>query len=190
MSDLTNNFGYAEMYEWKEIPPQRFGRFVQFSDKDKISYAESIDNVIGVSSVCNIEISDNPNRWHKENIANEFGDVRVHKKYVTEGRKVYDDKNEMNYIKTYVKEKYVPNKSPIFQPNDHKYVKRSSRPEWVPVTLLGKCIVTDNGSCEPGGYCTVYSGDDKSKTGTAVPSDKGWRVLSRYSNSTVMILYK
>lgn len=189
MSDLTNNFGYAEMYEWAEIPNETYGRFVQFEHNDKITYAKDKNNVIGVSTICTTNISDNPNHWKSENIANEYGDVRVHKKIIVEGHKVYDDKDEFNYIKTSTKEKYVPNKSPVYD-ESMVYVKRTNRKSWVPVTLIGKCIVKDYGGCIPGEYCTVYNGDDVEKFGTAIPSKTGWRVLSRYSKDTIMILYK
>lgn len=192
LSDITNNFGYTEMYEWDKdnIQEYPYGYFVEFGNTNKIVRANDPQKVIGVTTICSTtNISDNPNHWPKENIANEFGDVRVHKKQIVEGHKVYDDKDEFSYIKTSLKEKYVPNKTPMFKPH-LKYIQRTARKEWTPVTLIGKCIVRDNGLCKPGDYCTVYSGEDKDKIGTAVPSENGWRVLDRYSNSTIMILYK
>lgn len=190
LSDITNNFGYTEMYEWDTVHEQPYGYFVEFGNIDKIVRAKNPEKVIGVTTVCSTtNISDNPSHWPKENITNEFGDVRVHKKQIVEGHKVYDDKNEFTYIKTSLKEKYVPNKHPMFI-QQKRYIKRSSRKEWVPVTLIGKCIVRDNGLCKPGQYCTVYAGNEEDKIGTAVPSDTGWRVLNRYSKNTIMILYK
>lgn len=189
LSDITNDFGYAEMYEWKTVPEEIYGRFVTFDSEDKIKYAEDSNNIIGVTTICKQVLSDNPVHWKGKYISNKFGDVCVHKKQIVEGHKVYDDKDEFTYIKTSLKDTYVGNLSPIFN-NTAKYSNRMSRKEWVPVTLIGKCIVTDNGTCMPGNYCTVYSGDDTSKFGTAVPSDNGWRVLKRFSPTTIMILFK
>ena len=117
LSDITNNFGYTEMYEWDKdnIQEYPYGYFVEFGNTNKIVRANDPQKVIGVTTICSTtNISDNPNHWPKENIANEFGDVRVHKKQIVEGHKVYDDKDEFSYIKTSLKEKYVPNKTPMF----------------------------------------------------------------------------
>lgn len=68
---------------------------------------------------------------------------------------------------------------------DMKYIPRSQRQEWIPVGLLGKLHVFDNGLCQVGQRCKNYNG-------IAVPDDskKGWRVLERVSKSTIRILFK
>ena len=69
-----------------------------------------------------------------------------------------------------------------------EYIKRSNRPEWIRVHLLGKCIVVDDGNCIPGQYCLV--GDN----GIAVPSHSkvnfGYYILERLTDNTIMIFFK
>ena len=69
--------------------------------------------------------------------------------------------------------KYDPSKT---------YIPRSQRPEWTPVSLMGKVLVRDNGNCKPGEKCDCVDG-------IAVPGSH-WYVLSRTSNNVIKILYR
>ena len=192
------SFGYAEMYEWKEAPEHKnkLGRFVTFDkeDSNKIVYAHNNDFIIGVTTVCATSTSDDPDEWKYAYLCNEYGDLYLQKERLAVGNKQYDQYMEMNYIRTYPWEHYVkiPNK---YYDEKKKYVKRSNRPEWVRVTLIGKCIVKDNGKCKPGEFCTVYSGKIKDLYGTAVPATNSTKtqkfyVIDRLSNNTILILNK
>ena len=69
------------------------------------------------------------------------------------------------------------------------YKKRSDRPEWIRVNLLGKCIVVDDGTCKPGHWCTI------GENGIAIPTDiktpnVNWYVLDRLTENTIMIFFK
>ena len=191
LSDLSNKFGFTEMYEW-ETPPEHTlnGRFVEFSsDKpSKIKLAQS-NAAFGVTTVCSVCTSDNPTHWQGKNIANEYGDVYVKKKTVVEGHKTYDDKEEMNYIRTSTKMKYVPIIHPLYD-EDIKYVMRTNRIEWANVCILGKCIVKDDGTCNAGDYCTVNINDPGTATKATADSQNKWYVISRISETTIMILMK
>lgn len=196
--ELIQGFGFTEMYEWEQVPePQfRLGRFVTFSksNPNKIVAAQDTDDyIIGVTSVNSVLESDNPNEWKYKNICNEFGDMYLRKEKLAVGQKVYDQILEMNYIRTSPWEHYIP------IPNKHydsskNYVKRTNRPEWVRVTLIGKAIVEDNGECKAGEFCTPYTGKVKTLRGTVVPaqadSKHKYYVLERLSEKTILVLNK
>ena len=193
-------FGYTEMYEW--VPnidlDNRIARFVTF-DKDypdRIRLAHDNDNIIGVSTVCALTTSDDPDEWKYSYLCNEFGDLYLKKERLAVGTKVYDQKMEMNYIKTYPWEHFIKIESQYLDKNK-EYVKRSIRKEWIRVNLIGKVIVKDNGECKPGEYCTVYSGKVKELWGTAIPYDskskskkQKFYVLHRLSDKSILILNK
>ena len=191
-------FGYAEMYEWKEIPEHknRLGRFVTFDkeEKSKITYAHNNDYLIGVTTVCAQDTSDDPDEWKYSYLCNEYGDLYLQKEKLAVGAKQYDQYLEMNYVRTYPWEHFIkiPNK---YLDKEKKYVKRSNRPEWVRVTLVGKAIIKDNGKCKPGDFCTVYSGKIKDLYGTAVPAtektkNSKYYVIERLSENTILVLLK
>ena len=192
------SFGYAEMYEWKEVPQHkdRLGRFITFDSEDhnKIKFAHNDDYLIGVTTVCATDVSDDPDEWKYAYLCNEYGDLYLKKERLAVGAKQYDQFLEMNYIRTYPWEHYIKidNK---FLDKSKKYVKRSNRPEWVRVNIIGKCIVKDNGKCKPGEFCTVYSGKIKDLYGTAVPAtnktkNNKYYVIDRLSDNTILILFK
>ena len=62
------------------------------------------------------------------------------------------------------------------------YIPRSARPEWIPVGILGKIYVRDNGECAVGKKCDCLNG-------IAVPG-KSWHVLERVDASTIRVLFK
>lgn len=197
-NELVQKFGYSEMYEWDEIPRPEFrlGRFVTFSKNgtSKIEPTSKKDQyVIGVTTVNSVCDSDDPNEWRYKNIANEYGDVYLRKERLAVGTKVYDQMNEINFIKTYPWEHYVPIENQYFR-KDVQYVKRTNRPEWIRVNLMGKAVVFDDGTCKAGEWCTPYSGKIKELQGSAVPAkdtDKTrFYVLERVSEKTVLILNK
>ena len=198
-ADNIQEFGYTEMYEWAVVPnhESRLGRFVTF-DKEKhdmIIPAHNDDFILGVTTVCATNTSDDPEEWKFSYLCNEYGDLYLQKERLAVGTKQYDQFNEMNYIRTYPWEHYIKIENKYLE-KDKKYVKRSKRVEWIRVNLLGKTIVKDNGECQPGKFCTVYSGKLKENWGIAVPYDekksknKKFYVLDRLSENTILILNK
>lgn len=195
-NDFIQKFGYTEMYEWAEVGtvPNRLGIFVQFDKNftDKIIPYED-GEMVGVTTINSLTISDNPDNWKHANMCNEVGDLYLRKEKLAVGQKVYDEVLELNYIVTRPWEHFitVPNES--YNPNQ-KYIPRTGRPEWVKVNLIGKCIVRDNGECKPGEYCKPYNGKLKQKFGTAIPATKEdnlkYYVLQRLTDTTILILMK
>lgn len=196
--DLIQKFGYSEMYEWNEIPlnDSKLGRFVTFSKEDstKITKVNKEDQyVIGVTTVNSVIDSDNPDEWKYKNICNEYGDLYLQKEKLAVGEKVYDQLNEINYIRTRPWEHFITIDNKYYDKNA-KYVKRTNRAEWIRVTLLGKTIVYDRGKCTLGEYCTPYTGKIKEDFGMAVPANENstnkYYVIDRLSENTILILFK
>ena len=175
LDKLMNTFGYSEMYEWSErfkfdiIP---YGRFVTFDSDEpgKIRLCNSYDGTIGVTTINTVITSDNPEEWQGKYLCNEFGDI-------------YLQENESNESIT----KISPVINELYN-SELSYKKRSDRPEWIRVNLLGKCIVVDNGECCGGKYCTI--GND----GIAIPckyiEPKKYYVIGRLTENTIMIFFK
>lgn len=196
INKLMNKFGYSEMYEWSElfefnIVP--YGRFVTFDNNEpgKIKLANHGDYPIGVTTINTIVTSDDPDEWQGKYLCNEFGDVFLQEKDKAVAMNAYDDVNEMPYIATYRDKEMVPVINEYFDKSKN-YKKRSDRPEWVRVNLLGKCIIVDNGKCQPGQLCTI------GENGIAIPTEtsNNWPyvnkfyVMDRLTENTIMIFYK
>ena len=196
--DLIQKFGYSEMYEWLNVPrPEyRLGRFVTFSTDVPgkiVPVSKKGQYVIGVTTVNSICDSDDPENWRYKNICNEYGDVYLRKEKLAVGTKVYDQVNEINFIKTYPWEHYVPIENQNFN-KDLKYAKRSRRQEWIRVNLMGKAVVFDDGTCKPGEWCTPYVGKIKELQGSAMPASESdanrYYVIERAGEKTILILNK
>lgn len=189
--------GFSEMYEWSNIPENKVGRFVTFSktEPNKIElFGKNEDDIcLGVTTVNSIIDSNNFHHWHNKFRKNEFGDYYLEKERLAVGSKVYDENLELSFIRTYPWEHFIQVLTPEFD-ESKQYILRCNRNEWIRVNLLGKCIVTDNGSCTPGTYCTPYVGNDETLAGTAVPvtetSKHKFYVLERISDTTIAILNK
>lgn len=194
---LIQNFGFSEMYEFSKPDEiqNRHGRFVQFDEEnpDKIILCTNPEKILGITTTNSAIDSDDPNTWHNTFYRNEFGDTFMKKELLSIGEKVYDQVNELAYVKTKPYINFTPIINESFDINK-KYIKRSLRKEWVRVNLMGKCIVEDNGKCVPGKYCTLYKGKDKNKIGTAIPATTKsivkYYVLKRISDKSILILNK
>ena len=196
IDNLMNKFGYSEMYEWSElfkfdIVP--YGRFVTFDNDEpgKIRLGHTSDYIIGVTTINTVCTSDNPEEWQGKYLCNEYGDCLLQEKDKATPINANDDAEEYPYIATYKDNEVVPVINDAFD-KSRIYKKRSDRPEWIRVNLLGKCIVTDNGECQPGKFCTV------GKNGIAIPTDisngmpyvNTWYVIDRLTDNTIMIFFK
>lgn len=192
--DLIQKFGYTEMYEWSSPSNKRLGLFVQFDKRhpNKIQPYTGDGVLVGVSTVCSVKESDNPDNWKSAYLCDEVGDYYLKKETLAVGVKEYDQKEEMAYIKTMPWDHYVKLPSDKYD-SSKKFIKRSDRVEWVRVNLLGKVIVRDNGKCIPGEFCEPVVGTlDKEFIGTAKEADKNsglpkFYVLERISPNSILI---
>jgi hypothetical protein len=190
-----NKFGYSEMYEWSElfkfdIVP--YGRFVTFDSNSpgKIRLAHTSDYVIGVTTINTVCTSDDPEEWQGKYLCNEYGDILLQKHNIVRAKEDYNDVEELPYITTFNDTEIVPVTNPSYK--ELEYIKRSNRQEWVRVNLLGKCIVTDNGECKSGKFCTVGEDGIAKPTDTlgGMPYVNKWYVISRLTENTIMIFFK
>lgn len=156
----TSGADYAEFFEWQDGNPDgedRRGIFVTL-DGEKIRPCVAGEYILGVvssnPSVCGDSASES---WHGMYETNIFGDI------------IYDNGE--------------PKISPQYDPSK-TYVPREKRPEWTAVGMLGKLVVTDDGTCEPNGCCAP------SQNGIATAAETGYRVLSRIDDTHIKILMR
>lgn len=196
MEECVNKIGYTELYEFANSSQNEPGKFIGFdkNNPDKVClYNGEVDVVIGVTSLSFAHISDKYDEWPKKYITNKVGDIGFRKVNYLYGKKEYDTVNERCYMSSKIAQRYEPAISSEYD-EEQTYISRLSREEWAIVTLLGKAIVIDNGKCKPGDFCTPYKGNDESLLGTAVKATKKdkhrYYVISRYSDSTILVLIK
>jgi hypothetical protein len=75
-----------------------------------------------------------------------------------------------------------PMHNPDWKPDEHEYISRVDRPEWVAVGLVGQLRVRDDGTCQPDGYCLP------NKEGIATASEYGYKILQRTGANQVLII--
>lgn len=159
-----------ESYNGEKI---ELGHFVTIADeKGKIRKATDKDEyILGVTSATPGIIGDSgARRWKNKYLTDEWGKTLYEEEEYTRCENVL-----------------VKIKEPIINPNwnrDLEYKSRLDREEWVPVGLLGKILVKDDGTCKPMGYC---KSDNKGK---ATSSDEGYLVLERKSKDKILILFR
>ncbi|MGM0878165.1 MAG: peptidase G2 autoproteolytic cleavage domain-containing protein [Bacillota bacterium] len=61
---------------------------------------------------------------------------------------------------------------------------RLERPEWVPVGLVGKLLVRNDGTALVNGYCKPNN------EGIATAADYGYRVMKRMGPNQILVLVK
>ena len=66
---------------------------------------------------------------------------------------------------------------------DAAYIRRNDRPEWDPISLLGKVYVRDDGTCVVGQKCTCNA------DGIATPGSD-WFVMERKSANVIRVFFK
>lgn len=191
--NLVHKFGYAEMYEFANKDEAYIGRFVQFDGTDKIKLCDDPYKVIGVTTVNKVSLSDNPEEWPKKYLCDIYGDTFIQNKHLAKAEKIKDE-NGFEFIRTFKTTKNEPFLNENYDKTKEPYIQRIFREEWKQVTILGKCIVEDDGTLQSGMYCTIYNGDDPEKIGTAVKAHRDsqikYYVISRYSEKTCLILFK
>ncbi|WP_412734032.1 peptidase G2 autoproteolytic cleavage domain-containing protein [Halalkalibacterium halodurans] len=71
--------------------------------------------------------------------------------------------------------------NPDWEPSENS-CSRKDQPEWIPVGLVGKLLVRDDGTCKVGGYCKP------NHEGIATASPIGYRVMKRTGKNQLLVL--
>ena len=204
----TNGADYAELYETYDssITKEQFkGHFISMID-DKVKIASNTDDyILGVYSYNYSVLGNNPLEWHNKYLRNDDNEIiyqNIKQLKLSFQRIEYkkskfldlsDEELSLDQNTPY-NDKFEYIKSPVINPDYNPnlyYINRNLRDEWVPVGLLGKLLVIDNGLCIVNHYCKVAA------DGTAEPynpqSDGNiphWRVIKRFNDTKIFIIFK
>lgn len=176
---------YAEHFEWLDGNPDNEDRvgMVVTLEGDKIRKANANDEVLGIVSGTAMVIGDNAEwEWHDKFMADEYG--RVITEMVEEFIEVRNpETNEVEYTSI----GFFPHRKVNPEWDETKaYTRRSDRPEWDVIGLLGKLYVNDDGTCIVGGYAT--NADDGIVTASAEKTNM--RVMKRVTDNIVIVFMK
>ena len=172
---------YAEFFEWADGNPNaedRTGYFVKL-EGDKIVKCDNFDIPLGIVSATPAIVGDSGEmHWQGKYVTDDFGRVQYHDVVVPAE---FDEEGNV------LVEEHIESQ-PIFNPEwnaETKYIPRKDRPEWSTVGVIGKLVVYDDGTLQPGDICRVGEG------GIAVKSiENGYPVLKRIADDKVLIWYK
>lgn len=176
---------YAEYFEWKDGNTENEDRvgYIVTLDGDKIVKATSGDDILGICSGTAMVLGDSAEwNWSKRFLTDDFGRI-IYEDIDVEHEAVLDE--EGNVIEeAYVEHIHKPKENPKYD-SSKPYERRSDRPEWQIVGMMGKLYVRDNGTCEVNGYATVDNG-------IAIKSTEktNMRVMERVTENIVRVLLK
>lgn len=176
---------YAEYFEWKDGNTENEDRvgYIVTLDGDKIVKATSGDDILGICSGTAMVLGDSAEwNWSKRFLTDDFGRI-IYEDIDVEHEAVLDE--EGNVIEeAYVEHIHKPKENPNYD-SSKPYERRSDRPEWQIVGMMGKLYVRDNGTCEVNGYATVDNG-------IAIKSTEktNMRVMERVTENIVRVLLK
>lgn len=180
---------YAEYFEWADGNPNaedRIGLVVTL-DFDKIRFAQPGDEVLGVVSGTALVLGDNSEyEWKNKYLTDKYG--RAQYEMVEEF--IESNHYDLETMACTVVTESVgmfqhPKLNPEFDPTQ-EYVKRSDRPEWDAIGMIGKLHVIDDGTCVPGSYATVAANG----VVTASADRTNMRVMKRVADDVVLVLMK
>ncbi|HDR8162164.1 TPA: hypothetical protein QC072_005132 [Bacillus cereus] len=169
---------FAEMFETVDGEPIEVGYFVTL-DKNKIRIAkEDDDYILGITSANPAFITDSGGMtWKNKFLKDEWGRIQYHNVTTPpikdkEGNIIFPEDTQ---IKPMLNPEYDPTRD---------YVPRCNRPEWIPVGIIGKLRIRDDGSCQVNGYCKPND------EGIATASNVGYRILERTGPNQILVLFK
>ena len=171
---------YAEYFEWADGNPDNEDRiaYIVELDGDKIKLANQYtEDVLGIISGTTSLIGDDAEfNWHKKYLTDKYG------RFIYETVHYVHEEGTDNEWSEDVKQKVI---NPAYNP-DNDYVRRSDRPEWSTVGMLGKLYVRDDGTAEVNGYVKPANGG----IATKAAGKTNMRVLERVDENTIRVLLK
>ena len=198
---------YAEYFELAKVNDkypsvdELIGKFVYINDDGKAIVAQSGEDTIGIfsSALSNYGILGDAGyfRWDGMTMKDKYGRKMIKptvrnsiSRFMTIPEEYKNLDNEELLAKLNLSEenktKVVTENMPITNPDydsTREYVPRTCREEWRIVSMLGKIVVRDDGTCKVGKKCTCNA------DGIAVPGNK-WVVMQRISSDTIVILFR
>lgn len=177
---------YAEYFEWKDGNPNNEDRvgYIVCLDGDKIVKANTGDDILGICSGTAMVLGDSAEwNWSKRYLTDDFGRI-IYEDYDIEHEEVKDKNTGEVLEEAWTEHIHAPKQNPdydISQP----YIRRSDRPEWQIVGMMGKLYVRDDGSCVVNGYADVVNG-----IATKANGKTNMRVMERINDSIVRVLLK
>jgi trimeric autotransporter adhesin len=169
---------YAELFETVDGDAIDCGYFVTL-DGEKVRKAEAGDDfIVGVTSATPAFVGDSGHlRWKHKFVTDGWGriqyqEVAIPAQKSEEGEVIVEERTDVE---------------PVLNPEfdaEREYLSRMDRPEWVPVALMGKVLVRDDGTCEVNSYC-ASNGE-----GIATSSTDGFRVMRRTGSNQILILMR
>lgn len=189
----ANSQDYAEFFEWADQNTEeedRVGLFVTFDENetDKIRIASSADDyILGIVSGSPFVLGNGDcSVWNGMFLRDSFGRKRMEPapkmKEADEGLvPEVDEHGEVIFQGT----------KPIINPDydsTQPYIKRSERPEWDAIGMLGILAVYDDGTCIPGKYCTVA--ENGIATFAEEENKNCYRVIKRIDENIVKVVFR
>lgn len=183
---------YAELMEWADGNPDnedRIGLFVILVS-NKIRIAKPGDKkILGIVSGNPSVVGDvYDDQWQGMYLHDIFGrpiweDVMVPNETI----EIPDPQNPSQMITEIVQPAHMEHRQKLNPNYDHtkKYIPRSERPEWDAVGMIGKLVAIDDGTCEPGGYCTVGYDDG---VATYTDEETKFNVMERIDNTHIRVM--
>ncbi|SDJ26742.1 Peptidase_G2, IMC autoproteolytic cleavage domain [Alteribacillus bidgolensis] len=165
------------MFETSNGEPIGVGYFVTFdegSEKIRVAHARD-DYIIGITSSNPAILSDSQDPDCSKYVIDEWN------------RPVYEEvtipavKDHEGNVLTEERKKTRKKINPNWDPSKN-CSSRLDKPEWVAVGLVGKLLVRDDGTCQPGSYCKPN--DD----GIATKASQGYRVMKRTGENQILVL--
>ena len=182
---------YAELFEWADGNPNaqdRVGRFVTL-DGERICLANSDDNfILGIVSGNPSVIGDvYDDQWQGMYLYDIYGrpiweDVEVPDETVEEP----DPENPEQTITRIIIPAHIEHRQKLNPDYDgnQPYQKRTERPEWGCVGMMGKLVVIDDGTCQVNGW--AKPGSDG--IATASMEETKYRIMSRLDDTHIRVL--
>lgn len=171
---------YAEYFEWADGNPDNEDRiaYIVELDGDKIKLANQYtEDILGIISGTTSLIGDDAEfNWHKKYLTDKYG------RFIYETVHYVHEEGTDNEWSEDVKQKVI---NPAYNP-DNDYVRRSDRPEWSTVGMLGKLYVRDDGTAEVNDYVKPANGG----IATKATGKTNMRVLERVDENTIRVLLK
>lgn len=176
---------YAEYFEWKDGNPNNEDRvgYIVTLDGDKIVKANTGDDILGICSGTAMVLGDSAEwNWNKRYLTDDFGRI-VYEDRIEHHEAIYNPDGEL-IEEAWDEEVHAPKENPDYNAS-RAYIKRSERPEWQIVGMMGKLYVRDDGSCVVNGYADVKDG-----IATNASSKTNMRVMERVTDNIVRVLMK